>query len=140
MNPWQQLGCGRSFAAFQGRDLVLVSQSWQTFVAIPAVSMNNTSRFDGLLDESVQSRFAGVRDAMHPNPTQARSLFLRGDGYQRFSASGAAARTDDLTAHKGLVHLYATTQSIASRPHHRPTHLVQPQPSGCVATQPQGSL
>jgi len=140
MNPGQQLDGGVLTFSTQNRNLMMVSIFFQAPVALPSIGMHDTAWLNGPSDELLQTGCRGIRNARHADSSNATTVLLCRNGYQRLSQELAGMRFRLFATDVGLIDLDPSAQPISARPNHRPSQFVQPRPSGHVAAQAQHPL
>src|SRR5215471_2321607 len=139
MNPWQQLGC-RFLLPFQERDAVTIALPFQRIVSGPAVGVDLSARFNGLLDKWHETLGRGICNAPHANAPDPLSVFLCSNDNQRLVLGLPPSNPFLFAAPVGLVHFHPPSQAIPARSNHGAPQLVQPSPGGIIAAQAQPPL
>ena len=139
MDSWQQLG-SQALPPTKKADFMNVTFCFDTGVSVPSVCMHDTTGFDGGQQEGLQTRRRGIRDSGHAYPADSFTVFLRRNHNHclgtHVSATNPFFRGTSIT----IVYLHTPTQSVSSRPNHRPTQFVQPCPRCLVTAQSQNPL
>ncbi len=115
-------------------DVVFVAKRRQSVVAGPSVSVNTASRFDGLLDSTVQTFSRGVRDSLQPDAPNMVPIVLCRNYYQRFPHCSSSPLAGFLSPYVCFVHVNGSCKTVAPRSNHGSAKLMQPSPSGLIAT------
>jgi hypothetical protein len=143
--PRHQVNVGHDYqsrlaAGAEADSFVAVAGSRHVPVAAPRVGQDRGARLDSFLDERGEGCRRHVGNAAHSNPTDATLSSLGGDHHDRLVRGVAPDRALLCSADVGLVDLDLAAQAVPPWPHHGPAQLVQPDPGGLVAAQPQDSL
>jgi len=113
----------------------------EVIVSFPAVGVHNRARLNGSPHELYQAFRGNVWNVSQSNSSEPiRCVDLHGDRYDGLLLGLSATCTFFKTSDIGLIDLHKTVEFFATRPNHRPSHLVEPRPCRLIAAKPQDPL
>src|SRR3974390_1764438 len=139
MNPWQQVR-RRFLPPLQEGDAVPVALPFQGIVSRPAVGMNQTPGFNGVLHKGHQALSRRIGDAPHTNASDPLPIFLCSNHQQCLALGLPPSHPFLFAAPEGLVDFYRSRQALPPRSHRGSSQFVQPGPGRIVAAQAQCPL
>ena len=120
--------------------LVSIAKIPQPAVGSPPVGLNESSRLNNLNESWQKNRCRRISNANHSYPSDLPSISLGGNQYQTLAGCTSSPLTLARTPDEGFIDFDNAAQTIPTGPHHSPAQLVQPIPSGSVASQTQHPL
>src|ERR1700684_1911283 len=119
---------------------MLVTLPFQRVVAQPSVGVDDATRFDRLLYKGNQALGGSIDNLAHPNPPDSRPILLRSNNNQGLFQVQPTRKSFLQAADITFVHLHSAGKSVACRPHHGASQLMQPRPGRLVALQSEHPL
>ena len=140
VNTWHH-DVGWFWTGRQNGLLANIAPLGEIIVSFPAVGVHNRAWLNGPPHKLHEAFCADIWDASESNsPEPHRCVDLHSDDDDGFLLSMPAVGTLLQATDIGLIHLHQTAEPLATRPNHRPSHLVEPRPCRLIAAKPQNSL
>src|SRR5712692_9092518 len=140
MNARQQLGGSRLAAAAEDDGLVVVASHSEVQVAEVAVGMDQAAPLDDCFDEALHAAGRSVGESLHTNSAHAPASFLDRNYDLRLGGCLTAEDAGLDPTNPGLVDLDGSLEEVSVGADHGMAQLVEPGPSGAVATQAENLL
>ena len=117
-----------------------VAMSAYSIVTLPAIGLDNTTRFYVILNSILQALSRGIRYSLKTNSSNFPTVFLRCNNNKFFVFCTTTTFTRFFPANKSFVYFDSATESITTWTHHRTTQFVEPRPSCSVTAKTKCSL
>src|SRR6476659_7275694 len=113
---------------------MVIAQSLQPGVALPAIRPNLASRFGHRQQCRFQGGGGGILNLLESDAANALLGGLCGNQDQRFALGASTALSGPHTTNERFIHFDFTLQTISSWPNHCTPELMQPCPSRIITS------
>ena len=122
--------------------LMNIFQAFKFVVTAPTIGAHFGAKLHDIANEWYQAIRRKIRHAFHSDTSVANWLKdFQSNNNDTFSFSPSASFSSFVfTAYKCLIYLYNSMKLVASGPHHRPSHFMEPTPCRLVTAKAKCSL